>query len=56
MSELRLESVVTGTRPRAYINGRLLAPEDEFEGCTLIQVTDRDVLPTKYGLIIRLRM
>jgi len=54
--ELRLESVLTGIRPRAYINGRLLAPGDEFEGFTLIQVTDRHVLLTKYGLIIRLRM
>ena len=54
--ELRLESVVTGTRPRAYINGRLLAPGDEYEGFKLIQVTDRHVLLTKYGLIIRLRM
>lgn len=54
--ELRLESVVTGTRPRAYINGRLLAPGDEYEGFRLIQVTDRHVLLTKYGLIIRLRM
>lgn len=53
---LRLESVVTGTRPRAYINGRLLAPGDEYEGFKLIQVTDRYVLLTKYGLIIRLRM
>jgi hypothetical protein len=55
-SELRLESVVTGKRPRAYINGCLLAPGDEYEGFTLIQVTDRHVLLTKYGLIIRLRM
>lgn len=54
--ELRLESVVTGTHPRAYINGRLLAPGDEYEGFKLIQVTDRHVLLTKYGLIIRLRM
>lgn len=54
--ELRLQSVVTGIRPRAYINGRLLAPGDEYEGFTLIQVTDRHVLLTKYGLIIRLRM
>jgi hypothetical protein len=54
--ELRLESVVTGTKPRAYINGRLLAPGDEYEGFTLIQVTDRHVLLTKYGFIIRLRM
>lgn len=54
--ELRLESVVTGTQPRAYINGRLLAPDDEYEGFTLLEVTDRHVLLTKYGLIIRLRM
>jgi hypothetical protein len=54
--ELRLESVLTGTQPRAYINGYLLAPGDEYEGFTLIKVTDRHVLLTKYGLIIRLRM
>lgn len=54
--KLRLESVLTGTRPRAYINGRLLAPGEEYEGFTLIQVTDRHVLLTKYGLIIRLKM
>ena len=55
-AELKLESVLTGTQPRAYINGYLLAPGDEYEGFTLIQVTDRHVLLTKYGLIIRLRM
>ncbi len=55
-TELRLESVLAGARPRAYINGRLLAPGDEYEGFTLIQVTDRHVLLTKYGLIIRLKM
>lgn len=54
--ELKLESVLIGTLPRAYINGHLLAPGDEYEGFTLIQVTDRHVLLTKYGLIIRLRM
>jgi hypothetical protein len=54
--ELSLESVVTGSRPRAYINGRLLAPGDEIDGFTLLQVTDRHVLVTKYDLIIRLRM
>jgi len=54
--ELRLESVVIGTRPRAYINGHLLAPGEQYEGFTLIQVTDRHVLLTKYGLLIRLKM
>ena len=54
--ELRLESVVTGTHPRAYINGHLLAPGDEYEGFKLIQVTDRYVILTKYGLFVRLRM
>ncbi len=55
-AELRLESVVTGTEPRAYINGYLLAPGDEYEGFTLVQVTDRHVILTKYGLFIKLRM
>ncbi len=54
--ELRLESVVTGSRPRAYINGRLLAPGEEYEGFTLIKVTDRHVILTKYGLLIKLKM
>jgi hypothetical protein len=54
--ELRLESVVTGTHPRAYINGRLLAPGEEYEGFTLLQVTDRHVILTKYGLFIKLKM
>lgn len=54
--ELSLESVLTGTRPRAYINGHLLKPGDEYEGFTLLQVTDRHVLLTKYDLIIKLRM
>ena len=55
-TELRLESVVTGSEPRAYINGLLMAPGDELEGFTLLQVTDRHVLLTKYGLIIKLKM
>jgi len=54
--ELRLESVVTGNRPRAYINGCLLAPGEEYEGFTLLQVTDRHVILTKYGLFIKLKM
>jgi hypothetical protein len=54
--ELRLESVVTGTHPRAYINGRLLAPGEDYEGFTLLQVTDRHVILTKYGLFIKLKM
>ncbi len=55
-SELVLESIVTGTRPRAYISGRLVAPGEEVEGFTLVKVTDRHVILTKYGLFIRLRM
>ncbi len=55
-TELRLESVLTGTSPRAYINGHLLKPGDEYEGFTLLKVTDRHVLLTKYDLFIRLRM
>ena len=55
-SELRLESVLTGTQPRAYINGHLLKPGDEYQGFTLLKVTDRHVLLTKYDLFIRLRM
>lgn len=54
--ELRLESVVTGARPRAYISGRMLAPGDEIDGFTLVKVNDRHVILTKYGLFIRLRM
>ncbi len=54
--ELRLESVLTGSQPRAYINGLLLKPGDEIEGFTLLKVTDRHVLLTKYDLFIRLRM
>ena len=54
--ELRLESVLTGMQPRAYINGHLLALGDEYEGFTLLKVTDRHVILTKYGLFIRLRM
>jgi hypothetical protein len=54
--ELRLESVLTGNRPRAYINGHLLAPGDEYEGFTLLKVSDRYVILTKYDLFIKLRM
>ncbi len=54
--ELRLESVLTGSQPRAYINGQLLKPGDDIEGFTLLKVTDRHVLLTKYDLFIRLRM
>jgi len=55
-TELKLESVVTGNQPRAYINGLLLQPGDEVEGFTLVKVTDRNVILTKYGLFIKLRM
>lgn len=54
--DLRLESVVTGTKPRAYINGLMIAPGEDIEGFTLVKVTDRNVILTKYGLFIRLRM
>jgi len=54
--ELRLESVLTGSQPRAYINGLLLKPGDEIEGFTLLKVADRHVLLTKYDLFIRLKM
>jgi len=53
---LRLESVLTGSQPRAYINGHLLKPGDEYEGFTLLKVTDRHVILEKYDLFIKLRM
>jgi len=53
---LRLQSVMSGDRPRAVINNRLLAEGDEINGFVLQEVAERHVLLEKNGIVIRLKM
>lgn len=53
---LQLRSVVTGLRPRAVINDRLLAPGDPIDGFELLEIVDRYVLLERSGIVIRLWM
>ena len=53
---LELQSIVTGTRPRAMINNKLIAPGEWIEGFELIEVTDRSVQLKRNGFVIRLWM
>lgn len=55
-AKLTLQSVMMGEQPRAMINGRLLGLNEEFEGFTLIEVSERHVLLESKGIIIRLKM
>ena len=54
--ELRLASVVSGSKPHAMINGLLVMPGQKIEGFTLLQVSERTVMLEKDGIRIRLRM
>lgn len=51
---LRLESIVTGNPPRAMINGRIVAPEQQINGFTLVRVAARFVLLEREGVTVRL--
>ncbi len=53
---LKLQSVMLGEQSRAVINGLLVAPGQEVEGWTLLQVSERHVLLKSHGITIRLRM
>lgn len=53
---LRLQSVMLGEMPRAVVNGQLVAPGQEVDGWTLLEVADRFVLLKSHGITIRLRM
>lgn len=53
---LELQSVLTGARARAVINGVLLGPGERVEGFELLEVVDRYVHLERNGIVIRLWM
>ena len=55
-SKLILHSVVLGEKPHAVINGIVVVPGEQIMGFELSQVSDRMVVLTKDGVLLRLRM
>jgi len=53
---LILSSVMRGPRPRAVINGRVLAEGQSIEGFVVRQIGQRHALLERDGLVVRLRM
>lgn len=53
---LRLQSVVMGQTPHAVINGQVLSPGQRIEGFVLQEVSPRQVVLERDGIIIRLGM
>jgi hypothetical protein len=55
-SRLTLQSIIQGARPRAMINGQLLAPGQTVEGFVVTRIDQRHVLLTKNGVNVPLVM
>jgi hypothetical protein len=53
---LTLQSVLVGARPRAVINGVVVAPGQQVAGFTLVRVSGREAILGRNGTLIRLRM
>ncbi len=53
---LILGSVMRGPRPRAVINGRVLAEGQSIEGFVVRRIGPREALLERDGLVVRLRM
>lgn len=53
---LTLQSVLVGARPRAVINGVVVAPGQQIAGFALVRVSDREAILERNGTLIRLRM
>lgn len=56
MRQLTLQSIVQGARPRAMINGQLVAAGQIVEGFTVSRIDQRYVMLTKDGVTVRLVM
>lgn len=53
---LSLQSIVQGSRPRAMVNGQLLAVGQKIEGFVLVRIDQRHVLMRKDGVEVPLSM
>ncbi len=53
-AELTLQSVITGSQPRAVINGQMLSPGQRIEGFVLVRIDERFVLVERDGITVRL--
>lgn len=53
---LTLQSIIQGARPRAMINGQLLAVGQKIEGFTVSQIEQRHVILTRGGVDVKLGM
>lgn len=53
---LTLQSIIQGARPRAMINGQLLALGQKIEGFTVSQIDQRHVILTRSGVDVKLAM
>lgn len=53
---LTLQSIIQGARPRAMINGQLLASGQKIEGFTVSQIDQRHVILTRGGVDVKLGM
>lgn len=56
LSELQLQSTLTGVHPLAYISGHLVRPGDRYAGFAIVRIEERRVLVEKYGQIHELVM
>ena len=56
LSELQLQSTLTGTEPLAYISGHLVRPGEVFSGFSVLRIEERRVVLEKYGQIHALVM
>jgi hypothetical protein len=50
LAKLKLESTMTGKVPLAYISGRLVREGERFEGFSVVQILDRQVMLRKSGV------
>lgn len=53
---LKLQSTILGARPRAMINGTLVAPGETVQGFELVEIRPRAVTVKKDGVVVVLEM
>lgn len=56
LSEIQLQSTMTGSTPMAFISGRLVREGDTIEGFSVVRIRDRRVSVRKYGMVGELVM
>ena len=56
LSELQLQSTLTGRNPLAYISGHLVRQGDRYAGFSIVRIEERRVLVEKYGQVHELVM